>query len=73
MSNQSANSQAQKKPEKMKKIKARIINEDQELVMGLIDVPESDPRPAFDPRKDSLKEVGGVGEGNPQKFGPTPE
>ena len=39
---------------KTKKVKARIIDENNDLVFGLIEVPESDPRPEFDPKTMSL-------------------
>jgi hypothetical protein len=32
----------------MKKVKARLINEEGDLVMGVIEVPMSDPRPEYD-------------------------
>jgi hypothetical protein len=47
-------------------VKARIISDDGDLEFALIEVPFSDPRPAFDPKMDSLKEKGGVGHGNPE-------
>lgn len=39
-----------------KKIKVRVISDAGDLEFALIDVPLSDPRPAFDPAKGSLKE-----------------
>lgn len=39
---------------KTKMVKARLINEDSELVFGLIEVPVEDKRPAFDPKTDTL-------------------
>jgi hypothetical protein len=54
------------KPEKMKKVKARILDDNGDLVFALIEVPESDKRPAFDPKTMRLNDSSNIGEGNPQ-------
>lgn len=46
-------------------MKARIINEEGDLVFDLIDVPMSDKRPAY--TGGALDSKGDVGRGNPMK------
>lgn len=48
----------------MKTIKAHIINEEGDLVMGFIDVPVTDPRPAYNPATD-VKKADKLQAGNP--------
>ena len=54
-------------------VKTRILDEDGDLVWGLIEVTKDDKRPAFDPATNSLKSSSGVVKGNPMagtKLGP---
>lgn len=54
-------------------IKARILDADNDLVFGIIEVPIADKRKAFDPNSDRLHNKSGAGKGNPvskQELGP---
>lgn len=59
-------SEKNKKEEKTKKIKARVLSEDGDLEFALIEVPVSDRRPEFNAKSDRLTaSKTDAGAGNP--------
>jgi hypothetical protein len=49
----------------MKFIKTRVLSEDGDLIWGILEVPETDERKAFDPKTQTVNNKSSVMKGNP--------